>query len=103
MVPNTKLWARSIKRLYHQFHVPVQKEWGRVTVLVAKIDNAVYSTAVVTRRPLLNEIADINNVRVRRHWDRHPALSRRVKHLKTLRSWLLKQEGYPTKVCMRAS
>lgn len=90
MISNTKLWPRSVQRLYHQFHVTVQEEWSRITVLVAKVDNAVNSTTIITRSPLMDKIADVDNVRVWCYWNRHPAFCRGVKDFKALRSGLLK-------------
>ena len=84
MVPNTKLLPRSVQWLYSQLHVTVQEEWSRITVLLANIDNTVYGTAVVTRSPLLDKIAYVDNVRVRSDWNRHPGFSRRIPDLKTL-------------------
>ena len=84
MLPDANLLPRSVQRLYFQLHITVEEEWSRVAVLVAKIDDAVNSTAVVTRSPLLKEIADVDNERVRRDRNRYPTFSRRIPDLKTL-------------------
>jgi hypothetical protein len=84
MVPDANLLPRTVQRLYFQLHVAVEEERSRVAVLVAKVDDAVNSTAIVTRSPLLEEITDVDNERVRCDRNRYPAFSRRIPDLKTL-------------------
>ena len=52
-------------------------------MVLAKVDNAVQSAAIVTSRPLLNKVANINYVRVWSDWNWDPASGGWVKDLKT--------------------
>ena len=62
MLSDAKTKPRPIKYLTLQLHVTIQEEWSGIAMLLDKVDDAVQCTAVVTRRPLLNKVADIDNI-----------------------------------------
>ena len=62
MLSETKTKSRPIKRLTLHLHVTIQEEWSGITMLLAKVDDAMQCTAVVTRCPLLSKVADIDNI-----------------------------------------
>jgi hypothetical protein len=84
MLSDAKTNSRSIKYLNLHLHVSVQEKWSGIAMLLAKVEDAVQCTAVVTSCPFLDKVTDIDNIRVWSDWNRHPALGRRVPDLKSL-------------------
>lgn len=58
-------------------------------MILSSVDDSVQCTAIVTPRPQLEQIADVDNKCVFAYWNGNPSFCRWVPDLKPARSWFL--------------
>lgn len=67
-------------------------------VLLAKSDNTVIGTAVISTSVLLHQVTNVDDEPALDYWNGDPVLSRWVPDLQALCSWLLQQDGDGTEI-----